>query len=336
MYLYQKYSKLHFSIKTYVTYFLIICLGGCSYSNESIKNRAIGAPGELLLVIEKELQSTDVYKTIKSFANKAFPCIPQPESTFKLTTITPNEFEGHFKAYRNIIIIKRKHVAEPIVRCNKNVWATFQQVVEFELEEFDLFSTFFKENEDLLQNFLYYGDINSMKHANLKGSNVSTKRFIKDKHGIEIVLPNNFLLVKDTTDFSWFRYDKLETSMHVVIHSFDLNNEDYLNSNDLIAFRDSLGKKFIPGPYKNTYMQTEKELPVQINKLAVNNSDVVEIKGLWKVEGYFMGGPFVNFVIFNESKNKLLMVDGFIHAPEKQNKAYYVRQMESILHSIEI
>ena len=70
--------------------------------------------------------------------------------------------------------------------------------------------------------------------------------------------------------------------------------------------------------------------------MLVNSLDVIELRGLWKVEGYFMGGPFVNYFIRNHQANTLLMVQGFVHAPKKQNKAFYVRQVESILQSVKI
>ncbi|WP_027473720.1 DUF4837 family protein [Saccharicrinis fermentans] len=86
----------------------------CQPHGGSIKSRSIGAPGELLVVMDTQLQHSQVKKMIADFANEEFPCIPQPEATFKLSNIKPNDFEGHFKAYRNIIIIRQKKSKIPI------------------------------------------------------------------------------------------------------------------------------------------------------------------------------------------------------------------------------
>ncbi|MGQ1787564.1 MULTISPECIES: DUF4837 family protein [unclassified Saccharicrinis] len=315
---------------------LFFYISGCQTSGDSIKSRSVGAPGELLVVMDKGLQKTEVKRVIAAFANQEFPCVPQAEPTFKVSSITPNDFEGHFKAYRNIIIVQQKALDKPKILFRRSVWARHQQVVEIEIPNIASFSKVFKDHQSQIFDFLYYGDIKTMKLANFKGADTATRRYIHDKHGVKMVLPKGYRLVKDTADFSWFRFDRLETSMHIVLKSFELENISSISDKDLVHLRDSVGRVFIPGPSELTCMQTEKTIPVVSKRMVVNGLNVIEVRGLWKVEGFFMGGPFVDYFIIDDANGRLLMIDGFVHAPQKQNKAYYVRLIESILQSVKI
>ena len=152
-------------------------LSGCKTKPQSIKNRSIGAPGEVLVVLDKDMKKSEVYSLVKAFAHQEFPCIPQPEPTFKLTTIETNAFERHFKAYRNIIIIKKNIAEKPNVAYKKNVWASYQQVVEITVPDLGSFGGVFEKNQVRISDFLYNGDIKTMLIANKKGADAATQRF---------------------------------------------------------------------------------------------------------------------------------------------------------------
>ncbi len=316
-----------------VTY---LFLSSCEHLGVSVKNRSIGASGEILVVMDNKLQKTEVQEIIQAFADKEFPNLPQAESTFRLTTLNPNDFEGHFKADRNIIIVQQKIMAKAEVNFQKNTWALHQQVVEITIPSTDSFADLFETHQKQIFNFIYNGDIRHLQYANLQEADKTTQHFIKQKYGLHLVMPKGYRLVKDTANFCWFRFDRLETTMHLVIQSFDMDSLPAIHKNETLALIDSVGKKYIPGPFALTFKQTEKKLPVLFNEIKVNQRDVLELRGLWKVEGFFMGGPFITFFIKDDTRNRLLMIDGFVYAPQKQNKAYYVRQIEAILHSVKI
>jgi hypothetical protein len=54
---------------------------------------------------------------------------------------------------------------------------------------------------------------------------------------------------------------------------------------------------------------------------------------LWRVEGDFMGGPFVNITFVDEKTSRLVILDGFVYAP-KYDKRDYLRQVEALMHSV--
>jgi len=309
----------------------------CKTNSSSVKHQSIGAPGELLLVMDADLMNTSVKNIIIDFAEQEFPSIPQPEATFKLTKINTNAFERHFKTYRNILMVRiDSSLTSPLLDYRKDIWAENQRIVSIKVSTKEQFEKLFSENSNYIHSFLYYGDIESMALANKKDADAATQQYIFDKYGIKMVMPKGYRLVKDTANFTWFRFDERENLESVVIHTFSLDSLNNIDVDALVSLSDYVGKNFIPGPTAKTYMTTEKRLPVIFNQLKKQDRDILEIRGLWKVEGFFMGGPFVNHFIVDKAKNQLIMIEAFVHAPKKQNKAYYVRRLESILYSLQL
>jgi hypothetical protein len=80
-------------------------------------------------------------------------------------------------------------------------------------------------------------------------------------------------------------------------------------------------------------MITATDYPFTREKIMQDSCYTIEVRGLWKVKGDFMGGPFVNLSILNEKTNKIVCVDGYVYAPS-QNKRLIMRQVEAVLKTI--
>jgi len=52
---------------------------------------------------------------------------------------------------------------------------------------------------------------------------------------------------------------------------------------------------------------------------------------LWKVQGDFMGGPFVDYFLADESTQQLTMLSGYVYAPAKPKKGIFMREVEAVL-----
>ena len=57
-----------------------------------------------------------------------------------------------------------------------------------------------------------------------------------------------------------------------------------------------------------------------------------EIRGLWRMEGYFMGGPFYTYSFFNPENRMQYMIDGYVYAPQF-DKLPLLREVEAIAKS---
>jgi hypothetical protein len=74
-------------------------------------------------------------------------------------------------------------------------------------------------------------------------------------------------------------------------------------------------------------------VPLLFNTFKMNGNYAAELRGQWKLENDFMGGPFVNLSILDVLQNRVVTLDGFVYAPSK-DKRNFLRQVEAMLHSI--
>ena len=55
-----------------------------------------------------------------------------------------------------------------------------------------------------------------------------------------------------------------------------------------------------------------------------------EVKGLWRRENDFMGGPFYSLTMYDEATASLVTVEGYTYAPYF-DKREYMREIEGIV-----
>jgi hypothetical protein len=89
----------------------------------------------------------------------------------------------------------------------------------------------------------------------------------------------------------------------------------------------------VPGPSSGSYMTTESRLPVTYKRFERNDHQMVEMRGLWKVEGDVMGGPFVSVAHIDPENARVVVTEGYVYAPEKPEKRNLIWQLEAILYS---
>jgi hypothetical protein len=100
--------------------------------------------------------------------------------------------------------------------------------------------------------------------------------------------------------------------------------------------RDSVLKVNVPGPSEGSYMATEVQFHKPLyREFMYEGRYCAELRGLWRVEGDIMGGPFVSRSYYDEKNQQIVTAEVFVYAPQhkKRNK---IRQMESILRSVEL
>jgi hypothetical protein len=59
------------------------------------------------------------------------------------------------------------------------------------------------------------------------------------------------------------------------------------------------------------------------------------MRGLWVVKGDCMGGPYVSFSRVDEENNRVIVVEGFVYAPEKMKRGL-IRRLEGALYTLKL
>lgn len=297
-----------------------------------------GRVNEMLVVIKHNLWQGDVGKEIRNIFAEEVEGLPQPEPKYRVANVAPSAFNSVLRASRNILMVGIKDEVSPL-NIKKDVYASPQIIEEvYAKSEADIIKTLRKNKKKLIAKF-HNQDIKSIQKRLKKIARIDIPKF-KEK-GMSIILPNTFLPVEVQNDFWWYRSDikegKYYPLLNFILYITPLDvNSGFLEKN-ILKTRDSIAKKYIAGPTQNTYMQTElrTEYSPSMRDILVDEKIVVETKGLWKIKGDFMGGPFLSYTIYDEKNNRIITAEGFVYAAGTK-KRDYMFEMEAILKSIEI
>ena len=90
----------------------------------------------------------------------------------------------------------------------------------------------------------------------------------------------------------------------------------------------------IPGFKEGVYMSTDSLL-TDVRPINVQNSYTMEARGLWRMKGDFMGGPYVSHTRLDEKNQRIITAEIFVYSPDKM-KRNLVRQMEASLYTLKL
>ena len=108
---------------------LLLMMGACS--SGSVMRNATGFAYEIVVTMDKAEWDAPAGKAIKSELVSHIPGLPQAEPAFKVTYVTPDQFNGLLTYVRNILIVKVDKSLYTKVSLNyeENRWAKGQIVM---------------------------------------------------------------------------------------------------------------------------------------------------------------------------------------------------------------
>lgn len=317
--------------------FISILLASCGGAKTSAP-RSSGKTAEMIVATNNETKwEGKVGETIRAFFNQDFEVLQQPEPLFEMasTQITKLNTTKMFKSHHNILIIDiDENIAEPKLEARKDFWASPQRVINITAPSEDEFVRFFDEKKIAIYSILMDSEYERL---------IKTFKAFRDKEIVDklssnfnftLEIPSGFYTAKQIADFTWIRKETPNNSQGLIIYRYDFVDTMAFDQVRIIAFRNSITEEYIPGPTEGSFMVADEDFsPVISKKVDFNGMFAVETRGLWKVEGDFMGGAFVNYTFVDEKRNKVVTVDGYVYAPNKPKRDLLI-QMEAIAHSL--
>lgn len=326
-----------------------------------------GQPFELLVVHDGD---TSVQDAILRVFGQPYPALPQPEPWFNLRFLHIDNlvnlhkrqrkilFAGSFEQNNRLAEIIGELFGEENVReilqhperfytSARDIWARPQMVVAFFDHSHELLAKKIETNANFLLNQFDAAETRRFRNLVFTGpQNERAVRRLENKHKIGMRVPPLFNIAEDflpgedkrlekagINGFLWLRGETDKSNQEILIYYIDYISRDQFTVENILAIRDSVGKYFIPGPAENSFMQTEHRYIPQTREIDLNGQYAVETRGLWRTEGDFMGGPFVNYVLYDESAQRVVFAEGFVYAPEAR-KRDFVKRLEVTLKSI--
>lgn len=317
-------------------FLLLVTLGACSGGGAVIAN-STGAPGEIIVVMNKKQWDGPAGDALKDVLKSKVPGLPQPEPVLTVSYAEPQNFNGMLKVVRNILIaeIDPAMYTKAGMTYTKDKWARNQQVLKIQAPDAASFELFITQHAREIVDFYVKAEFKRTQALLKNNYNHESQKKIKEMFDVEMSIPEDQKFSKDTTDFFWVTNNANTGRRDIIVYSFPYTDKNTFTKEYMIAKRDSVLKANIPGAFPDSYMTTENRFGTEYTPLEVNGKYVGELRGLWKMVGDMMGGPFVSHARLDEKNQRVIVAEGFVYAPET-SKRNYIRQLEAALYTLQL
>ena len=317
---------------------LLACLmAACGEDVRRSKDRSIGGTSEILVVTQNNEQwNSMIGDSIRHFFLDYQYGLPQPESRNDVAHINVEGFSDMFKKHKCILEVEIDPKAEKAVaETGVDMWAAPQRYVKITAPNMQSWVELFDTQKEVYQ--VWFDKVERDRILNVFRPSVdnSIGEAIKKNMGFTLTVPQGFYIAKNEPDFMWIRKELERSSACLVLYQTPYLDTAQFSVNSLVAMRNMMLQKYIPGPLEGSYMTTETEfVPPLVNTVPDFPAGyAVEMRGMWKVENDFMGGPFVSYTFVDNRTGNLVTVEGYYYEPN-QKKRSQLLQLESIAYSL--
>jgi len=323
------------SMKFALLFISVLLLSSCKDSGYQKPNIS-GAMGEVLVVMDDKWRNGPEGEALEGVLKQEMMGLPQAEPLFDVSIAPHWAFEGSMRTFRNLVIVNiDPDIEKEGVRFfNESSWAKGQIMIHINAKTPEAFMSILDKEEVRILSYILKAERQRSLSYYTKYVAGELNENINKKWDINIVIPNIFSVKSDKNDFTWISHETPLLSQGMMIYSFDYVGDGTFSREYLLNKRDSVLMHNVPGPSDGSYMSTEHMIPITYKLFENNGHQVVELRGLWKVVGDMMGGPFVMHVHYDKANNRVVVTDGYVYLPNEPKKRNYIWQLESLFYSL--
>ncbi|MEJ2163387.1 MAG: DUF4837 family protein, partial [Robiginitalea sp.] len=239
--------------------FLLLFTACQDKPTKKYKPASVGALNTLAIVMDNSLWEGPVGDKVREYFAAPVLGLTWDEPLLNLEHMPRSVFRGTTRHRRAILFVDRDSVSAAQIQ--DDLYATPQKVAVIKGTT----------DSNLIANIeATAGDIiSAIKQMELKEAqsrflrSLSKATVLKEKFGISLRLPSLYTVGKEEGDFLWLDRDIPRGNMNILVYEMpaDSFKTDSTLVQDIVRMRDSIGKKYIPGPDvpgKVTHMSTEK------------------------------------------------------------------------------
>jgi len=307
-----------------------------SCSKEQIFPQASGRPYEVLVVLDNKTWEAPAGRALFDILDTDVPCLPQSERSFHITQIEPKDLSANFSIFRNIIQVNidKTQYSRTGMRFMRNKYAMDQIVLTINSPSLEDFQQFCIDHKQEVIDFLTRTEMNRLiKELETKYSKV-TYDLAWQTFTCRFHAPKELTAYKKGEHFFWTSNNTASGLENICMYSYPYEGPETFNKEYMVAKRDSVMKVNLPGEKPGMFMKTDSLCTI-VKPIAVHNSYAMEMRGLWYMEHDAMGGPFVSHSRVDTETNSVVVVEGFVYAPEKMKRGL-IRRLEGSLYTLQL
>ena len=300
------------------------------------KRSSSGKTCEVLVAADKGQYTGATKALIDSIFRSPQEGLPQPEARFDVVNVPVSSLHNThmFKMHRNIIICDVKKGNPDKLYIHHDQWAEPQTVVDIAASSEASLQDILRRYASRILQEIYSDEYRRMDNAFFKDRNVELMQRVENKYGFTLSLPKEFSWAKEDGDFVWLRKETKDFGLGVLVNVIPYRDESMFDTVKIYNRLDTLMRREVPGPAEGSYMGTERRVALESRMVDFEGSKYcIETRGLWRLFGDFMGGPFVSYCLLSPDGTQVVELTGFVYCP-RFDKHDYLMQVDGICRSI--
>lgn len=295
-----------------------------------------GRPYEVMVIMDEGVWERPAGRAVYAALDTDVPGLPQSERSFFIYHMGTQHFDQITKLSRNLIVvdINPNLYTQTKYKYQRDVYAAPQMILIIQSPDEKDFTNYVNNHKQAIVDFFTLAEMNREVEFLKKHHNRNVSENVERIFGCDINIPEELTAYKTGKDFLWASSNKGTADMNFVMYSYPYTSKKTFTKDYFIAKRDSFLKVNIPGEKPNMYMATDTNF-VDVKNIMVKKTYAFEARGLWEMEHDMMGGPFVSHSSVDTVNNRIVVVEGFIYAPDTR-KRDLMRKMEASLYSLQL
>lgn len=297
---------------------------------------ASGLPYEMLVVMDDAQWDRPLGRAVFNVLDSDVPGLPQSERSFRISRVAPDGFNSNmFRIMRNVIKVDIQNIyTQPKFKFARNVYSYPQMIMTLQAPDEESLTEYINNNQQSIIDFFTKAEMNREIENLRERHNPEVSRLAEEILDVDIWVPWELNKFKTGKDFLWASTNVGKKDMNLVLYSYPYTDKNTFTLDYFLQKRDSVMKANIPGGPKGSYMTTNHDY-VYVEDGTVRGKYAQIARGLWRVQGDRMGGPFVSHSRVDEANGRVVVAEAFIYAPESL-KRDLLRRMEAALYTLQL
>lgn len=295
-----------------------------------------GRPYEVLVVIGDSMWQQPAGRALFDVLDTDIPGLPQPERSFRISQTDPKRFNQILNIFRNIILVKidKNTYTQTKMKFVRDEYASPQVILTIQSPDEKEFAAFVTRHREQIIDFFVKMEMNRLIRELEKKHSETVTQLAGNMFGCELYAPREIQSYKTGKDFFWTSSNSATAMVNICMYAYPYEGPHTFNKAYVLAKRDSFMKANIPGSKPTMYMTTDT-LCTQVKPIVVKRGYALETRGLWQMKNDGMGGPFVSHSRVDTVNNRVVVVEGFVYAPEKMKRGL-IRRLEGSLYTLNL
>lgn len=298
--------------------------------------KSTGKTAEILIVADELVWKGPVGDALRNSLLKDVDYLPQPEPRFFPVNIPIKSFTDLYQKHHKIILVEiDEKLDSAMIQTKADYWASPQQFIRMRAPSEAALIAAFQQREQNVLDLLENAERNRMIQLYEQLNDLQIRNRLREQMGISLLVPSGFYIAKMEPEFAWLRKETKDFSQGLLIYFTPYNDTAQFSTELILNRRNQLTQIHVPGTAPGSYMITSPVIGAISEPLYFKDRFAVKTYGLWDVQGDFMGGPFLNYAILDETKNRILNLDAFVYFPNNEKRDLML-QMDALIHTLEI